>query len=114
MRFLKFIVIVLVSILYAQTDSTKWKQYSRIGSVSVDSTSGVFGFFRLNRKTDVTYKDFRLFAYGIQNQSFLYLRYKSSNKYGIDSKFYRYTITSIRKNTRVDMNFQYHYNQGFG
>ena len=114
MRFLKFIVIVLVSILYAQTDSTKWKQYSRIGSVSVDSTSGVFGFFRLNRKTDVTYKDLRLFAYGIQNQSFLYLRYKSSNKYGIDSKFYRYTITSIRKNTRVDMNFQYHYNQGFG
>lgn len=114
MRFLKFIVIVLVSILYAQTNSTKWKQYSRIGSVSVDSTSGVFGFFRLNRKTDVTYKDLRLFAYGIQNQSFLYLRYKSSNKYGIDSKFYRYTITSIRKNTRVDMNFQYHYNQGFG
>ena len=114
MRFLKFIVIVLVSILYAQTDSTKWKQYSRIGSVSVDSTSGVFGFFRLNRKTDVTYKDLRLFAYGIQNQSFLYLRYKSSNKYGIVSKFYRYTITSIRKNTRVDMNFQYHYNQGFG
>ena len=114
MRFLKFIVIVLVSILYAQTDSTKWKQYSRIGSVSVDSTSGIFGFFRLNRKTDVTYKDFRLFTYGIQNQSFLYLRYKSSNKYGIDSKFYRYTITSIRKNTRVDMNFQYHYNQGFG
>jgi hypothetical protein len=114
MRFLKFIFLALVSILYAQPDSTKWKQYSRIGSVNVDSTSGVFGFFRLNRKTDATYKDFRLFAYGIQNQSFLYLRYKSSNKYGVDSKFYRYTITSIRKNTRVDMNFQYHYNQGFG
>ena len=114
MKFLSFLIIVFLPHLNAQPDSTKWKQYSRIGSVSVDSTSGVFGFFRLNRKTDITYKDLRLFAYGIQNQSFVYLRYKSSNKYGVNSKFYRYTISSIRKNTRVDMDLQYHYNQGFG
>ena len=114
MKFLSFLIIVLLPHLNAQPDSTKWKQYSRIGSVSVDSTNGVFGFFRLNRKTDITYKDLRLFAYGIQNQSFVYLRYKSSNKYGVNSKFYRYTISSIRKNTRVDMDLQYHYNQGFG
>ena len=96
---------MIISVVYvnAQPDSTKWKQYSRVGSVSVDSTSGFFGFFRLNRKTDVTYKDLRLFAYGIQNQSFVYLRYKSSNKYGVNSKFYRYTITSVRKNTRVNL-----------
>ena len=114
MKFLSFLIIVLLPHLNAQPDSTKWKQYSRIGSVSVDSTNGVFGFFRLNRKTDITYKDLRLFAYGIQNQSFVYLRYKSSNKYGVNSKFYRYTISSIRNNTRVDMDLQYHYNQGFG
>jgi len=114
MKIMKYIVIVLLSFVYAQSDSTKWRQYSRIGSVSVDSTSGVFGFLRLNRKTNATYKDLRLFAYGIQNQSFIYLRYKSSNKYGTNSKFYRYTITSVRKNTRVDMDLQYHYNQGFG
>ena len=114
MKFLTFLMIISMVYINAQPDSTKWKQYSRIGSVSVDSTSGVFGFFRLNRKTDVTYKDLRLFAYGIQNQSFVYLRYKSSNKYGVNSKFYSYTITSIRKNTRVDMDLQYHYNQGFG
>ena len=114
MKFLTCLIIILMVYVIAQPDSTKWKQYSRFGSVSVDSTSGVFGFFRLNRKTDVTYKDLRLFAYGIQNQSFVYLRYKSSNKYGVNSKFYRYTITSVRKNTRVDMDLQYHYNQGFG
>ena len=114
MKFLTCLIIILMVYVNAQPDSTKWKQYSRFGSVSVDSTSGVFGFFRLNRKTDVTYKDLRLFAYGIQNQSFVYLRYKSSNKYGVNSKFYRYTITSVRKNTRVDMDLQYHYNQGFG
>ena len=51
MKFLSFLIIVLLPHLNAQPDSTKWKQYSRIGSVSVDSTSGVFGFFRLNRKT---------------------------------------------------------------
>jgi len=114
MKLIKFTAIVLMSFLYAQSDSTRWKQYSRIGSVSVDSSNGLFGFFRLNRKTDTSYKDLRLFAYGIQNQSFLYLRYKSSDKYSAHSKFYRYTITSVRKNTRVDMNLQYHYNQGFG
>ena len=114
MKFISFLIIILLLHLNAQSDSTEWKQYSRFGSVSVDSASGVFGFFRFNRKTDVTYKDLRLFAYGIQNQSFVYLRYKSSNKYGVNSKFYRYTITSIRKNTRVDMDLQYHYNQGFG
>ena len=114
MKLIKFTAIVLMSFLYAQSDSTRWKQYSRIGSVSVDSSNGLFGFFRLNRKTDTSYKDLRLFAYGIQNQSFLYLRYKSSDKYSADSKFYRYTITSVRKNTRVDMNLQYHFNQGFG
>ena len=114
MKFISFLIIILLSHLNAQSDSTEWKQYSRVGSVSVDSSSGVFGFFRFNRKTDATYKDLRLFAYGIQNQSFVYLRYKSSNKYGVNSKFYSYTITSIRKNTRVDMDLQYHYNQGFG
>ena len=114
MKFHKCLIIISMVYVNAQPDSTKWKQYSRFGSVSVDSTSGVFGFFRLNRKTDVTYKDLRLFAYGIQNQSFVYLRYKSSNKYGVNSKFYRYTITSVRKNTRVNMDLQYHYNQGFG
>lgn len=114
MNALRYTAIILISCLYAQSDSTKWKQYSRIGSVSVDSTTGAFGFFRLNRKTETSYRDLRLFAYGIQNQSFLYLRYKSSDKYGSNSRFYRYTITSVRKNTRVDMNLQYHYNQGFG
>ena len=111
---LVYIFIILLSIATGQSDSTEWKQYGRIGLVGVDSTNGMFGFFRINRRTDITYKDVRLFAYGIQNQSFIDLRYKSSDKYGARSNFYRYTITSIRKNTRVDMNLQYHYNQGFG
>ena len=108
------VLTIFITACYAKSDSTKWVQYGRIGTVSVDSTNGGFGFFRLNRQTDITYKDLRLFAYGIKNQSFVYLRYKSSEKYGKKSKFYRYTITSVRKNTRVDMNVQYHYNQGIG
>jgi len=111
---LVYIFFIFLSISTGQSDSTEWKQYGRMGLVSVDSTNGIFGFFRLNRRTDITYKDVRLFAYGIQNQSFIDLRYKSSDKYRPSSNFYRYTITSIRKNTRVDMNLQYHYNQGFG
>ena len=114
MRLYIYAMFFLVSLLSAQTDSTKWRQYGRFGMVSVDSTNGAFGFYRLNRTTDIKYNDLRFFAYGIQNQSFVYLRYKSSDKYRAESKFYRYAITSIRKNTRVDMDLQYHYNQGFG
>ena len=37
-----------------------------------------------------------------------------SDKYISRPNFYRYTITSFRKNTRVNLNLQYHFNQGFG
>jgi hypothetical protein len=50
----------------------------------------------------------------LKNDAFIYLRYKSSDKYETHPKFYRYTTTSYRKNTRAGVDLQYHFNQGLG
>ena len=109
-----FLTLFIISPISGQADTTAWEQYLRLGIVNVDSTNGGFGYFRLNRTTANTFRDLRFFAYGLENNSFIYLRYKSSDKYLSQPKFYRYTITSFRKNTRANVNLQYHFNQGFG
>ena len=98
----------------SQTDSLNWKQYARIGGASAEEINGGFGYYRLNRRTDNTFRDLRFFAYGLQKESFIYIRYKSSDKYVSAPRFYRYTVTSYRKNTRAGVKLQYHFNQGFG
>ncbi len=98
----------------SQTDSLNWKQYARIGGASAEKINGGFGYYRLNRRTDNTFRDLRIFAYGLQKESFIYIRYKSSDKYVSAPRFYRYTVTSYRKNTRAGVKLQYHFNQGFG
>lgn len=108
------------SSLFAEADSITWKQYAQVGLVSEitqdadSSISGGIGYYRLNRQTENTFRDLRLFAFGLKEDSFIYLRYKSSDKYVTRPQFYRYTITSYRKNTRTNVSLQYHFNQGFG
>ena len=106
--------LVGITILSAQADSVVWKHYARGGIVIADSTSGGLGYYRINRRSETIFRDLRLFAYGLKNDAFIYLRYKSSDKYETHPKFYRYTTTSYRKNTRAGVDLQYHFNQGFG
>jgi len=109
------ILTLAVTILSAQKDSTlTWKHYTRVGIANTDSTNGGFGYYRINRQTDNTFKDLRVFSYSLKNDSFIYIRYKTSNKYSSYPIFYRYTTTSYRKNTRANVALQYHFNQGFG
>ena len=115
---MKKIILILSLFVFSsikgQTDSTSWEHFIRLGIVNVDSTNGGFGYYRLNRTTLNTFRDLRLFAYELDNNSFIYLRYKSSDKYLSQPKFYRYTITSFRKNSRANVNLQYQFDQGFG
>ena len=106
--------LVGITILSAQADSVVWKHYARGGIVIADSTSGGLGYYRINRRSETIFRDLRLFAYGLKNDAFIYLRYKSSDKYKTHPKFYRYTTTSYRKNTRAGVDLQYHFNQGLG
>ena len=110
----KILLLLSVSLIFSQSDSLKWKHYGRIGLSNAQSQNGAFGYYRLNRKTDETFRDLRLFAYNLQNESFVYLRYKSSDKYSSNSRFYRYTTSFFRKNSQANLDLQYHVNQGFG
>ena len=98
----------------AQTDSLLWKQYVRGGGAQAEKDKGVFGYYRLNRQTPFTFRDLRFFGYGLKKESFIYVRYKSSDRSRTLKQFYRYTTTSYRKNTRAGVQLQYHFNQGLG
>ena len=98
----------------AQTDSLLWKQYVRGGGAQAEKDKGFFGYYRLKRQTPFTFRDLRLFGYGLEKESFIYVRYKSSDRYRTLNEFYRYTTTSYRKNTRAGVQLQYHFNQGLG
>ena len=108
------LTLVMCSTVFSQADSLSWRQYIQGGMARSDSLNGGFGYYRLNRQTNNTFRDVRLFAYGLGKDSFIYVRYKSSDKYTKLPRFYRYTITSYRKNTRANVALQYHFNQGFG
>ncbi len=114
MKHLLVLVFAGIAVVPCQSDSLKWKQYARGGLAQSEKINGGFGYYRLNRRTPITFRDLRLFTYGLQKESFVYIRYKSSDKYAARPQFYRYTTTSFRKNTRAGIQVQYHFNQGFG
>ena len=108
-------LILNVQKISAQKDSTlTWKHYTRGGFAKTDSSIGGFGYYRINRQTNKTFRDLRVFSYNLKNDSFIYIRYKTSDKYSSRPKFYRYTTSSYRKNTRAKVALQYHFNQGLG
>jgi len=108
------IFLLFFTTVTGQADSTNWKHYFRFGAAGVDSSTGAFGYYRLNMQNKTAFRDLRFFSYSLDQNSFVHLRYKSSDKYISRPNFYRYTITSFRKNTRANLNLQYHFNQGFG
>ncbi len=99
------------------TDSSEvplWKQYARLGAVRDEGLQGISGYYRLNRRTDLTFRDLRLFAYALGEDSYIFLRYKSSNKYRKLSWLYNFTTLFYQRNTRANVSLRYHFNQGLG
>ena len=114
MKKASIIFLLFFTTVTGQADSTNSKHYFRLGAAGVDSSTGAFGYYRLNMQNKTAFRDLRFFSYSLDQNSFVHLRYKSSDKYISRPNFYRYTITSFRKNTRANLNLQYHFNQGFG
>ena len=54
-----------------------WTQYVRGGMSHDLGTNGGHAYYRVNRKTLSTFQDLRLFGYGLDNDSYVYLRYKT-------------------------------------
>jgi hypothetical protein len=97
-----------------QSPTPTWKQYVEGGATRGEDTVGGFGYYRLNRRTETSFHDLRLFAYSLQDNTFIYLRFKNSQKYQTFQRFYRFSTLTYRKNTRAGVGLQYQFNQGLG
>lgn len=93
---------------------TQWDQFGRVGFSNDQDVNGGHAFYRIKRTTENTFHDLRIFGYGLDKDSYAYLRYKSSVKYTPEGRLYHFTTISYQKNTRVDLALRYHFNQGFG
>ena len=98
----------------ASTDSAKWKHYVRGGGVQVTNDNGLSGYYRLNRSSNYSFGDLRLYLYGLQDNSYVFIRYKSSSKYRKWPRFYRFSTIAYQKNTKAGVALRYHFNQGLG
>ena len=95
-------------------ESAKWKHYVRGGGVQVTNDNGLSGYYRINRSSRYTFGDIRLYLYGLQNNSYVFIRYKSSSKYRRWPRFYRFSTIAYQKNTQAGVALRYHFNQGLG
>lgn len=91
-----------------------WDQFARTGLSNDNEQNGGHAFYRVKRTTDNTFHDLRIFGYGLEKDSYAYMRYKSSVKYTPQGKLYHFTTVSYQKNTRAELDLRYHFNQGFG
>jgi len=75
------LLIVGLSAEEQEAPAAKWTQYARAGLSQDQSVNGGHAYYRLNRRSPVTFRDLRLFGYGLGDDSYIYIRYKSSMKY---------------------------------
>lgn len=96
-------------------EDASWKTWVNGGLASSGSIAGPTGLFRINRVTTSTFRDLRLSGYGLGDDSYFYLRFKSSSKYRQPlDRLYYFSTLSFQRNTRNNIALRNHYNQGFG
>ena len=95
--------------------TSSWKQYFR-GSYIVDESGGkgFGGYFRLNKKNNYTFRDFRAYLHFVDDYQYKKIRYKSSNKFLDFMNLYNFSTVSIDQNSKIGVNIRYHGNQGIG
>jgi len=108
------VILLIISFAFTQEkDFPTWTGYGQIGIGELSNT-GAFSFFRIKRVHKNTFNDIRFLSIIQPKTSFITARYKSSNKIDIFPSIYRFTVTSLRRNSLSGLNIRYHYNQGFG
>lgn len=96
-------------------ENIQWTQHYRLGSVySKTSTSGIAGYARLKRTTENTFNDIRLFTHIFLKDSEVKIRNKSSRRFLSLNELYSFNTLMYEKNTIIDVDLRYHYNQGLG
>jgi len=97
-----------------RVDSVSWKQYIRGGLVQVSKDNGFSSYYRINRTSNYSFGDLRLYYYSLKNNSYIFIRYKNSSKYRGYSRLYRFSTIAYQKNKKAGVALRYHFNQGLG
>ena len=108
-------IISFISAHNPDQETIEWKQYFRIGTVySEDSNIGYAGYGRLKRSTEYTFKDIRFFGHFFNKDTEIRIRQKSSRRFLTFDNIYSFNTLTFEKNTILNVDLRYHYNQGIG
>ena len=114
----KYFLLFTITILWAhdpKENPSQWKIYLRGGIVSVDENNlGGATYSRLKRTTDYTFQDVRFFGHIFKEDQDIRVRYKFSEISLNLPRFYNFTTVSFQRNSLVNVDLRYHYNQGLG
>lgn len=108
-------VISVVIAHNSEKESISWKQYHRLGGINSSIFNvGFTGYTRYKRTTERTFKDFRLYIHSFDKKIEVRTRYKSSRFFLNFNRSYTFSTIMYEKNTMLNGNLNYNFNQGFG
>ena len=110
--------LLIVPCLFAhdpEKERLEWAQYYRTGAVySETTTTGIAGYARLKRTTAYSFKDIRFFGHFFETDTEIRIRQKSSRRFLSIDRFYSFNTLIYEKNTFLNVDLRYHFNQGIG
>lgn len=113
-----FIPILFLSLVFAHDPDAElpdWKQYLRFGIVNAGSNStGLASYARLKRTSPRSFRDLRFYGHYFKDDTDIRLRLKTSRMFLSFDWLYSFNTLIYEKNTFIDVNLRYHYNQGLG
>jgi len=113
-----FISIFFCPIIFAHNPNAElpdWKQYTRLGIVNSGMEyPGVATYLRLKRTTSYTFQDIRIYGHYFKDNQEIRVRQKTSRRFMSFNWLYSFNTLIYEKNTFIDVNLRYHFNQGLG
>ena len=113
-----FISVIFLSLVFGHNPDAKlpnWKQYFRLGAVQTAASSpGLASYVRLNRTTPYIFQDVRFYGHFFKDNQEIRVRQKTSRRFMSFDWLYSFNTLIYEKNTFIDVNLRYHFNQGFG
>ena len=113
-----FIPVMFFSLAFGHNPDAglpNWKQYFRLGAVqTVGSSPGLASYVRLNRTTPYIFQDVRFYGHFFKDNQEIRFRQKTSRRFMSFDWLYSFNTLIYEKNTFIDVNLRYHFNQGFG
>ena len=113
-----FTSILLFSLVFAHDPNAEfpdWKQYTRIGFVNSGmEIPGIATYLRLKRTTSYTFQDVRFYGHFFEKDTEVRIRQKTSRRFRSLDWLYSFNTLIYERNTLINVDLRYHYNQGIG